>query len=61
MRRELAGLLVALTALIATSSVSKADHLLAAAMPEPRPIQTPTPASTPASRALVEQVLRHLP
>ena len=39
MRRELAGLLVASTALIATSGVSKADHLLAAAMPEPRPIR----------------------
>jgi hypothetical protein len=56
MRRELAGLLVALTALIATSGVSKADHLLAAVMPEPQPIQTPpTPASTSASRVLVDK------
>jgi mono/diheme cytochrome c family protein len=54
MRRELAGLLVALTALIATSGVSTAGHLFASAMPEPPPIQTPTPASTSASRALVD-------
>src|SRR4029450_12336202 len=50
MRLELAGLLVALTALIATSGVSKAEHLLASAIPEPRPIQTRSPASTSASR-----------
>src|SRR4029453_6441075 len=55
MRLELAGLFVALTALIATSGVSKADHLLAAAIAEPRPIQTPTPASTSPSRTLVDK------
>jgi Protein of unknown function (DUF1592)/Protein of unknown function (DUF1588)/Protein of unknown function (DUF1585)/Protein of unknown function (DUF1595)/Protein of unknown function (DUF1587)/Planctomycete cytochrome C len=55
MRLELGGLLVALTVLIATSGVSKADRLLAAAIPEPRPIQTPTPASTSPSRTLVDK------